>query len=261
MGEQHKQVSEAEPRTVGAVQTTLDIIDLLHQRDGAGVTELSEELDLSKGTVHSHLATLYKNEYLIKNGDEYNLSLRYLHLAETVRDRLGFYDVVREEVDELAAESGELSQFATEEHGRAVYIYKAKGDKAVETASSVGKREFLHCISLGKAMLAHYSESYVDEIIDEYGLPGFTDTTVTSRDDLFENLAEIRERGYAIDNEERIDGLRCVAAPVLHNDGTVLGAVSLSGPSSRMIGERFDEELPSMVVRAANVIEINSQYS
>ncbi|RQG87778.1 IclR family transcriptional regulator [Natrarchaeobius halalkaliphilus] len=261
MSEPNKPTSETEPRTVGAVQTTLDIIDLLHHNDGAGVTELSTELGLSKGTVHSHLATLYKNEYLIKEDDEYNLSLRYLHLAETVRDRLGFYDVVREEVDELAQESGELSQFATEEHGQGVYIYKASGEKAVKTASSVGKREYLHCTSLGKAMLAHYPESYVDGIIDQHGLPGFTSTTITSRDELFDTLEEIRNRGYAIDNEERIDGLRCVAAPVLNNDGSVLGAVSLSGPSSRMIGERFDEELPSMVVRAANVIEINSQYS
>lgn len=249
------------PRTVNAVQTSLDVIDLLQRRNGAGVTELSTELGLSKGTVHSHLTTLLENDYLIKDGDEYKLSLRYLHLAETVKDRLTIFDVVRDELDSLAEESSELAQFACEEHGKAVYLYKSEGEKAVQTASSVGKREYLHCISLGKAMMAHFPEEYVEEIVDRHGLPGFTDQTITSREELFEELLDVRERGYAVDNEEKIEGLRCVAAPVISGDGEVLGAVSVSGPSSRMVGDRFREELPSMVVRSANVIEINAQFS
>lgn len=248
-------------RTVDAVQTSLNIIDLLQRRNGAGVTELSAELNLSKGTVHSHLTTLLKNDYLIKDDDEYKLSLRYLHLAETVKNRITIFDVVREELDSLAEESSELAQFACEEHGKAVYLYKSGGKNAVQTASSVGKREYLHCISLGKAMMAHYSEEYVEEIIDRHGLPAFTDQTITSREELFEVLDEVRERGYAVDNEEKIEGLRCVAAPVTSGEGEVLGSVSVSGPSSRMVGDRFREELPSMVVRSANVIELNSQFS
>lgn len=249
------------PRTVDAVQTSLDIIELLLERENAGVTEIADELGRSKGTVHSHLSTLRQNEYLTKDEDGYRLSLRYLELGETVKQRLGFYDVIRAELDDLAEESGELAQFATEEHGRAVYLYKAKGAKAVESASSLGRREYLHCLSLGKAILAHLPEERVEEIVDRYGLPQFTPQTITSRERLFEELQEIRERGYAIDNEEKIDGLKCAAAPVMKSSDEVLGAVSASGPSSRMVGERFEEELPNMVMRSANVIEINSKYS
>lgn len=248
-------------RTVQAVETSLEIIEHLRERHGARVTELADELGRSKGTVHSHLTTLLEHEYLVKENGVYRLSLRYIDLGEFVKERLGIYDVVVDELEDLASETKELAQFATEEHGRAVYLYKAHGEKAVQTASTEGKREYLHCISLGKAMLAHLPSERVDEIVDQHGLPQFTDQTITTREELEEELARVRERGYAIDNEEKIDGLRCVAAPVRGNDDEVLGAVSVSGPSSRMTGERFEEELPSKVMRSANVIEINAKFS
>ena len=252
--------NETGGRTVQAVDNSIAIIEVLQEREGAGVTELATELDLSKATVHAHLNTLFQNELVIKNGTEYRLSLRHLDLGETVKSRLGFYDVVTSELDDIAVETDELAQFATEEHGRAVYLYKASGEKAVQTASKVGKREYLHCISLGKAMLAHLPESKVDDVVAKHGLREFTPGTITTRAELDESLAEIRERGYAIDDEEKIEGLRCVAAPVL-SDADVLGAVSISGPTSRMQGDRFEEELPELVKRSANVIEINAKFS
>lgn len=248
-------------RTVQAVQTACEIVGLLRERGEAGVTELANELDLSKGTVHCQLATLARNEFVVKRDGSYYLSLRYLDLGEHVKERLGIYDVVREEVDDLAETTGELAQFATEEYGRAVYVYKAEGSNAVQTASDVGLREYLHCIALGKAMLAYFSESRVEEIVEYHGLPAYTDHTITTQDELFDELAKIRERGYAIDHEEKIEGLRCIAAPVKRSTGEVLGAVSVSGPSRRMEGTWFDEELPQQVQRSANVMEINAQFS
>jgi len=247
-------------RTVEAVQTTLDIIELLLERDGAGITEIADELGRSKGTIHGHMSTLYKNEYVIKEDKTYRLSLRHLELGETVRNRLQIYDVVTEELDDLSKSCGELAQFAMPEHGQAVYIYKSAGENAVQSASSPGKREYLHCLSLGKAMMAHMSESRVNEIIDRHGLPKYTENTITAREALFEELEEIRERGYAFDREEKIQGLRCVAAPVMTKN-EIIGAISISGPASRFEGEFYEEELPSMITRSANVIEINSQFS
>ncbi|WP_423999057.1 IclR family transcriptional regulator [Haloarcula salina] len=247
-------------RTVEAVQTTLDIIELLLERDGAGITEIASELDRSKGTIHGHMATLSQNEFVVKEGDTYRLSLRYLELGEKVRNRLQIYDVVTEELDDLSASCGELAQFAMTEHGRAVYIYKSAGENAIQSASSPGKREYMHCLSLGKAMLAHMPRERVEEIIDRHGLVGYTENTITDPETLFEELEAIRERGYAFDREEKIEGLRCVAAPVTTKD-EIVGAISISGPASRFEGEFYEEELPSMVTRSANVIEINSQFS
>lgn len=251
---------ERSQRTVNAVQISLDIIQYLQEHDGAGITEIAETLGYAKGTIHSHMTTLATNEYVVKQDGLYRLSLRYLDLAQTVRDRLQIYDAVREELEDLASESGELAQSATEEHGKAVYIYKTGGEKAVQTASSVGDREYLHCIALGKAMLAHKSRDRVEEIIDRHGLEGFTENTINSREELFSELETIRERGFAFDREEKIEGLRCVAAPIVTN-GEIAGALSISGPASRFKGKVFEEELPEMVTRSANVVEINSKFS
>lgn len=247
-------------RTVQSVQITLDIIDFLCDREHAGITEISSAIGRSKGTVHGHIATLQDNDYVVKEGDMYRLSLRYLDLGETVRERISIYDVVREELEDLAEETGELAQFAMEEHGRAVYLLKTGGENAVQTASSVGTREYMHCVSLGKAMLAHMPRERVEEIVDEHGLKSYTASTITSRDELFDELAEIREQGYAYDREEKISGLRCVATPLMTSEGPV-GAISISGPAGRFEGGFYEEELPKLVTRSANVIEINAQFS
>ncbi|WP_280537728.1 IclR family transcriptional regulator [Halopenitus sp. POP-27] len=252
---------ETNPRTIQAVGITLEVIDYLHEHDRARVTEIADALDRSKGTIHCHLATLLEKEHVVKDGDDYRLSLRYLELGERVKDRLGIYDVVTDELSDLAEQSNELVQFATEEHGKGVYLYKKGGERAVQTASSIGKREYLHCTSLGKSILAHYPRERVEAIIDRHGLPGYTPNTITSSTELFEELETIRDRGYAFDDEEKIEGLRCVAAPVKAGEDDVLGAVSISGPSSRMTGDRYREELPDMVSRSANVIEINAKFS
>lgn len=251
----------SKPRTVDAVQTTCDVIDALQQLDGAGVSTLSRHLDLSKGTVHSHLATLLENEYVVKRPDGYHLSLRYLDLAEYVKSRFGQFDVIEDELMDLAEKTGEIAQFATEEHGRTVYLCKAQGTDAVQTASRPGMREYLHCVALGKAILAMLPRKRVEEIVDRHGLVSRTENTITSREELHSQLEKIRERGYAYDKEEKIEGLHCVAAPVTYSNGEVFGAVSVSGPSTRLEGELFHEELPTIVTRSANVIEINVKYS
>lgn len=253
--------TDSTPRTVDAVKTTCCILDALQEMNGAGVTELANHLDFSKATIHSHLATLYEKEYVVKDANQYALSLKYLDVAQHVRDRVGIYDAVEDELNDLAEETGELAQFATHEHGRAVYLYKAEGENAVQTASRIGRREYLHCISLGKAMLAHMSDEDVQRIVDRHGLPEMTNNTITNEETLFEELAKIRERGHAFDEEEKISGLRCIAAPVEDTNGRIYGAVSVSGPSSRMVGDKFRNDLPDQVKRSVNVIEINAKFA
>lgn len=252
--------NEHQSRTVDAVQTSLDIIGYLKNVESAGITDIAEFVDRSKGTVHSHMTTLVQNEFVVNEDGEYRLSLQYLDLAEAVTDQLQIYDAVVKELDDLAEECNELVQFATEEYGRAVYVYKIGGEDAVQTASSIGNREYMHSIALGKSMLAHMTGCRVEEIVDRHGLPEFTDATITSRKALFEELETIRDRGFAFDRQERIEGLRCIAAPITMND-EMMGAISISGPASRFRGEKYEEVLPNLVTRSANVIEINAQFS
>jgi DNA-binding IclR family transcriptional regulator len=245
-------------RKVQAVQTSCDVLDALRELGEAGVTELADHLGLSKATVHGHLTTLYDNEYVVKSDGKYRLSLRFVDFGTHAKRSVDVYEVAGEEVDRLAAKTGEVAQLMVEEHGRGVYLHKTVGENGVQTASYVGGRRYLHCTALGKAMLAHLPESRVDEILDRHGMPRKTENTTTDREELKAELATVRERGVAFDSGEIFQGLRCVAAPVTGHDGELYGAISVSGPTSRMKGRRFEEEIPETVLGAANVIQINA---
>jgi len=245
-------------RQIQTVQTSCDVLDALETLDGAGVTELADHLGVSKATVHGHLSTLYRNELVTRDGDEYRISLRFVDFGEYAKNSVQIYEVAKGEIEKLARETGEMAQLMVEEHGRGVYLHKAKGENSVHTASYPGDRKHLHCTALGKAILAHLPRSRVDEIIERHGLPRKTDNTITDRETLFAELETVRERDIAVDDEEVLRGLRCIATPIKSHDDRLYGAISVSGPLSRMKGERFDEELPKVVRDAANVIEINA---
>ncbi|WP_273837365.1 IclR family transcriptional regulator [Halococcus sp. PRR34] len=245
---------------LNSVGLACDVLDALCELGSAGVTELADEIGCSKSTAHRQLRTLHSKEYLIKNGGQYQLGLKYIDMATRVRGQIDNYDVIRKEIESLAEETGETAQFATKEHGWVVYLYKTYGKNGVQTSSNVGTREYFHSTSLGKVMMAYMSNDRVGKIIDRHGLPVKTENTVPDRESLLEDLKKIRDRGYAIDDEENVIGLRCVAAPVIQ-DNRIMGAVSVSGPSRRMKGDRLNQEIPNVVTRTANIIELNSKFS
>jgi len=247
-------------RTIRSVEIAFSIIDVLQERETVGVTELAEELDHSKSTVHSHLRTLEDQEVIVRENGGYRLSLRILDMARHVREQVGNYDVIREEVEKLADETGEIAQFGVEEYEQVTYFYKATGAQSVETASRVGKQQPMHSTALGKTILAYRPADRVEETVAGLEFTERTPYTITDPEAFHAELETIRERGYGIDDEENIEGLRCIAAPV-RTDERVLGAISISGPSSRFTEERLHGELADFVTRSANVVEINTKFS
>lgn len=246
-----------EKRTVSSVENACNIIDVLYENNGAHLTKVAQELGLNKGTVHTQLHTLRKYGYVHKRGQVYNPSMRFLEVGEGVKSDMELFRAAEDELVELANETGEYAHLMIEQNGWGYIVHKEKGNKAATTTSRAGKKLHLHYTSTGKAILAHLSEKRVREIAEKHGLPERTDATLTDYEALEEELEEIRDRGYSFDRGEQINGARCVGAPVREPDGTVLGAISVSGPVSRLSGEFFEEELPEMVSSTANVIEMN----
>lgn len=247
-------------RTIRSVQMAFDIIEYLQEEDAGGVTDISDELGHSKSTIHSHLRTLEERRIIVREDDSYRLGLRFLNIASHVRDQIGNFDIVQKEVDSLAEETGEIVQFGVEEYGQVSYLYKAQGENAVETLSQVGTQQPMYSTSLGKTILAYMPSERIKEIAAEMEYEPKTENTITSPEELHEDLESIRERGYGIDDEENINGLRCVAAPV-KNDDAILGAISITGPSSRFTDDRLHGDLAEHVQAAANVIELNTKFS
>lgn len=246
---------------VKSVETGFRILDTLKELDGAGVSELATHLEIPKSTVHNYLSTLVQEEYVVKDGSSYRVGIRSLEYGAYARSQLDIYNIAKPEVDELATTTGELANLMIEEHGRGSYLHRARGENAVQVEAHVGTRVPLHGTGLGKAILAHFPDDRVDEIIDRHGLSSSTPDTITDRAELEKELAQIREEGVAFDDGERISGLRCVAAPILSTEDRILGAISVSGPSNRIQDDRFTDELPSRVLEAVNVIELNVTYS
>lgn len=249
------------PVKIESIEKITRILDALKDLDQGGVTELSQYTDIPKSTMYYYLTTLERNEYVIKEGDKYALSLQFLELGEKAREHQKLYEVAKPEVNNLANKTGEIASVLVEEHGRGVFICIATGDQAVHIDSYLGQRVHLHTLALGKAILAHLPRERVNEIIEAHGLPQRTRLTLTDKEELFNELEQVRENGIAFGPGERLQGLHGVAAPIKAPDGDVSGAISVAGPSKRISEERYRNELPDLVLSAANVIELNATYN
>lgn len=246
---------------VQATQTSFTIVETIAERGSAGITELANDLGTSKSTIHNHVQTLVERGYLIQDGTEYRLGLRFLTLGDLARRKHGLYHAARQEVDELVDAIGERGQVMVEEDARGIYVYQVKSDQGVQTDSHTGTTVDLHATSVGKSYLAFLPEDGRESLLDRIELQPQTANTIVDREEFEAELDGIRERGYAFNDEERITGMRAVGAPILSDSDEVLGALSISGPTTRLNGEWYREEVPERVQQAARVIGIKATYN
>lgn len=254
-------LTDSKHRPVETVETAFDIVDALKRGDARGVSELADELGLAKSTVHRHLKTLESRGLLVEEDDTYRLSAWLLDYGGYVRNRHPLFSVAKPKVDELAAETDEKVWCVVEEHGMGVHIYGAEGRHSVKTHARIGQRTHLHQFAAGKAILAYLPDERIDRILEEYGLPRQTDRTIVDRSALREQLETIRERGYAFNREESVVGVHAVGVPIRDESNAAIGAISVAGPANRLRGDLLTEELPDLLLGAANEIEINLAHS
>lgn len=240
---------------IKSARTLFSIVEALQELDGATLTELASHLDMATSTIHNHLSTLENLEYVINQDGEYQIGLRFFEHGVWAKRNYGVADVAQNSLEHLAEQVGEMVWLLVEEHGRAVCVEKAAGEHAVQTYAQLGKRIHIHAAAGGKALLAFLPQERIDEIIEQNGLPAQTGATITDPDDLKQELERIRQRGYAINDGETIDGIRAIAAPVRPN-GELVASISVAGPRFRMTGEYFSEELPELVLGVANEVEL-----
>lgn len=246
---------------IQSVQRTFDVVFALRENGPTTVSRLSTLLDLPVSTVHSHLSTLRECEYVVKQGQEYELSYRFLENGGAVRHRSRLYQLAKPKVDDLAAETGDKVNLVTLESGLAAHLYVARGEEAIETDIYTGIRLHSHSSASGKALLSQLPDEEVEAILDEREMDAHAPNTITTRDELFDELEEIRDTGIAFDRQERLEGLRCVAATIPRDDPHPPAAISVSAPVSRMNGDRFEEALPERLGNIGDTIRIKLQYA
>ncbi|SFG84232.1 transcriptional regulator, IclR family [Halopelagius inordinatus] len=221
-------------RTGNTLQTTdisLRLVELITELDGATLAELAEEAELAKSTVHNHLKTLAKYGYVSREADTYHVGLKLYHLGTYARERNDVYGVAEEIVPELANETQLEADFTVEENGRIVSLYDESTYSDTPSYLVDGRLFYVHSTASGKAILSRYSDHRVREILDRWGLPAQTDHTITSTEAFLDELERVRNRGYATNVEEAIDGMWAVSMPVETPRGEVCGAINVYGPT------------------------------
>jgi len=247
-------------RTIGAVNTTCKIIEEIRKRNGAGVTELADALDVSKSTIHHHLATLEDQNFLRKSKQEYRIGLRFLLYGGHAREEEDTYSTWKEDVDQLADETGNVARLIVENSRYGQTLYQEIGEQIESYPTQVGMMEHLHCTAAGKAFLAALPDADTNMIIDEHGLPEMTENTITNRSELKAELETIRSKGISFDDEEQFQGIRCVASTLTNDKSDLLGAVSVSAPVEQMPENQFREEIPRIINSVVDTVEPIDDY-
>ncbi|MFA1611659.1 IclR family transcriptional regulator [Halobellus rubicundus] len=247
-------------RRIKAVDKTFDILRCIAERGDTTVSEIADAVDLAPGTVHTHLTTLKRRGFVQQEGDRYLLGMEFIPFSERVRNQTSLYRAGKDEVDKLAHKHDAVAHLATEYNGKLLILHETFGEEAVGKQIHVEKRDepqtHMHCTAAGKAIMAHMPEEEVAAIIDEEGLPSYTSHTITDEETLYDELERIREQRYAVNNEEVVHGNKGIGAPVIHDDGDVAGAISISGPANNWRSSAIEEELIEAVIRSANNAEI-----
>jgi len=245
--------------SISSVAKTLRIVDALQKNRGATVTELAGQLDLAKSTVHNHLATLKKHDYVIQRNRKYHLSLKFLDLGTWVKSTRQISSAAHPVLKRLAEKTKLAAWLIVEENGFAVGLEREIGEEFEISAPRPGERSYMHNEAGGKAILAHLPKSRVNEILEKHGLPAATDQTITDREDLFEELEKIHERGFAFDWDEAIEGFGSVSAPIIV-ENSIHGALSIAGPKTRIIENWEKDEIANLVLSGKNEVELNLMY-
>lgn len=229
-----------------SVERTLDILEALVEFGSeVGLVDVSTAVGLPLATVHRLLGTLIRRGYVKQNRDnrKYSLGFRALQMGNDMRLGFSLRLEARPFLRRLMQRSGESANLAVLDDGEVVYIDQAQSSRILRMFTQLGSRVPAHSSASGKAMLAFSPPEAVDGIIQRYGLTRQTPHTIVEPMQLRKELERVRAQGYAIDDQEQEDGVRCVAVPVRDLSGHVVASLSISGPAARL----GDELIPPLV--------------
>jgi DNA-binding IclR family transcriptional regulator len=206
-----------------------------------GDVALAERLGLHKSTVHRLLAVMQHNGFVEREpgSTKYRLGWRIFELGITAASHLDILERAKPYVMQLVETTGETAHLGVLRQGEVVSLVNVESRYTVRTPATVGRHIPLHCTSQGKAILAFLPPDQVARRLKGHVFTRHSANTIVSKDRFLADLALVASRGYAVDNEEFEEGLRCIAAPVRDHSGDVAGAISIAGPTFRVTGSRL----------------------
>jgi DNA-binding IclR family transcriptional regulator len=250
------------PYRVQVVDRALAALDVLASRSSeCSLVEMCAALDLHRSTVHRLMMVLEQHRVVDKNPEtgRYRLGLKLFEFGSKALASFDPRRHARPFLDRLQRELSETVFFCILDDGQVFYLDKVESQQSIRTACTVGSRAPAYCTAVGKAMLAELPDAEVNDIVRRWGLKAITAKTITTAAALKTELKTIRSRGYAIDDEEKEQGLRCVSSAVRGHSGRPLSAISVSGPAFRITKERIPE-IGEVVMQVANDLSVEFGY-
>lgn len=228
---------------VQSIDRALTIIEVLsNYNEGLGVTEISQQVDLHKSTVYRLLSTLIYKGYVVQDmeSNKYKITLKLFELGSKKVESMDLLSASKTFTRKLMEVVNEVVHLVVRDGNEIVYIDKVEANNTIRMASTIGKRGPMYCTATGKVILAFMPESQCANILNNSNLEFKTDKTIVEMDALKNQLKEINKMGYAIDDEENELGVRCVGAPIFNRKGEIEGAISVSGPSTRVTEDKVE---------------------
>ena len=248
------------------IKTVLRAIDLLEQFQGGhaelGISELGRRLSLRKNNIFRLLATLKSRDYIEQNPDtdNYRLGWKNLELGQTMIRQMGLLRQARPVIEALAAGCNETTDLAVLKGSHILYVDVVETDLPVRVSSRLGSWFPVHCTAASKVHLAFMSAEDLAPFLLCGPLRRYTANTITDLKKLQQQLVQVAAKGYAVDDEELEVGVRCISAPIRNFTKNVVGAISISGPVSRITKARIASELISLVKGGAAEVSCRLGY-
>lgn len=221
-----------------------NIIETLSETGPIGLIDLSNILGLHKSTTFRLLNSLIYMGYVLqeKETSKYMLSFKILEIAGRMMDKMDMVSIVHPYIVQLAEQCNETVHLVQRIGNALVYIDKVESEvNSVRMVSKIGTSIPMYCSGVGKAILAALPKKEVEEIWNASEITKKTANTIVKLQDLDQILEEVKEKGYALDNEENEEGVKCIAVCITDYKGKPMNAISISAPVSRMSEERIQE--------------------
>lgn len=239
-----------------AVAKSLQVIDLLSKYPrGLSISELTNKLGFPKSTIHRIVSTLAAYDYVSQNleSKKYSLSLKFLSIGRVILSNFDVRNIANKHLHKLHERCNETIHLAILRNDRVIYIDKIEKPGGLSLATYIGFSTDPHAAAGGKVLLSSLSQDEVMYIYKNRPLKIYGKNTITNMAQLLEELENIRKLGYAIDNEEYYEGVRCVAAPIWAG-GRIIASISITGSIFTMTMERINQELAGMVLKTGEEI-------
>ncbi len=243
----------AEPEAVRTLERGLNVLRTLGEQRGATLSEVARAAGLSASTTYRLLQTLRQQGFAHESGGLWQVGVQTYVTGRAYLESGGVVAAARSEMEALVSELGETVNLAVLQAPDVMYVHQVEGLGMLRMFTQIGARSPLYCTGAGKALLAWRSEDEIGPLVGSGPYAPYTAHTLTTLERYLRDLNQVRELGYALDNQEREEGVRCLAVPVRGAGGSVEAAISLSAPASRLSDERVRELAPRLL-SAANAV-------